>query len=151
MDTGATSDELPATFHDRLYGALELMTEFFYSDGQGLSYDSIHSESFYRVEQRLQYHRTDTDKLIGTFYNQRLEEQNNITSSAYGVLAVRAYFNHDSLCVEVSVKKRFMKRIFSIVRFLNTSAVCVNRLIIIHQYILKYSEYISRNNSFSEY
>ncbi|XP_044760714.1 BAI1-associated protein 3 [Coccinella septempunctata] len=101
MDTGATSDDLPSTFHDRLYGALELMTEFFYSDGQGLSFDSIHSESFYRIEQRLQYHRTDTDKLIEKFYNQRLEEQNTITSSPYGVLAVRAYFNHDSLCVEV--------------------------------------------------
>ncbi|KAK9871545.1 hypothetical protein WA026_012922 [Henosepilachna vigintioctopunctata] len=101
VETGSTSDELPATFHDRLYGALELMTEFFYSNGLGLTFDAIHSSLFYQIEQRLQYHRTDTEKLIEIFYNQRLEEQLSTTNTRYGVLAVRAYFNHDSLCVEI--------------------------------------------------
>lgn len=47
------------------------------------------------------YHRTDTDKLISQFYQQRLIDQANQETSEYGTLSVRAYFNHDSLCVEV--------------------------------------------------
>ena len=36
------------------------------------------------------------------FYMQRLQEQySSQLPSPYGCLAVRAYFNHDSLCVEV--------------------------------------------------
>lgn len=102
MDSGANNDELPPMFHDRLHSALELMIDFFHADGQGLSTETLHSESFCMVEQRLQYHKMDTEGLIEIFYRQRLQEQLNITTSPYGSLAVRAYFNHDSLCVEVS-------------------------------------------------
>ncbi|XP_017779059.1 PREDICTED: BAI1-associated protein 3 isoform X2 [Nicrophorus vespilloides] len=101
MDGGANGEEMPAMFHERLHAALELMVEFFYADGQGLAMESLHSEGFYHVEQRLQYHRTDTDSLIEIFYNQRLQEQLSTINGQYGALAVRAYFNHDSLCVEV--------------------------------------------------
>ncbi|KAL1518076.1 hypothetical protein ABEB36_001756 [Hypothenemus hampei] len=101
MDGGASNDDLPAMFHERLHSALELMVDFFHADGQGLAMDELHTGSFCQIEQRLQYHRTDTEKLIEIFYGQRLQEQYNTTSSPYGNLAVRAYFNHDSLCVEV--------------------------------------------------
>jgi len=53
------------------------------------------------VEQRLQYHKTDTEHLISLYYQQRLQEQLTTEVTEYGVLSVRAYFNHDSLCVEV--------------------------------------------------
>lgn len=106
MDGGggsiANAEEMPAVFHDRLHSALDMMVEFFHSDGQGLSMEMIHSELFYHVEQRLQYHRTETEKLIEIFYTQRLHDQLSIANGPYGTLAVRAYFNHDSLCVEVS-------------------------------------------------
>lgn len=59
------------------------------------------SVTYWQVEQRLTYHRTDTEKLVSLFYQQRLVDQMNTESSEYGVLSVRAYFNHDSLCVEV--------------------------------------------------
>lgn len=101
MDSGAISEEMPPRFHERLYAALELMVEFFHSDGLGLPTESIHSDTYCHVEQRLQYYRTDTETLIEIFYSQRLQEQINTTASPYGMLAVRAYFNHDSLCVEV--------------------------------------------------
>lgn len=101
MDGGAASEELPAMFHERLHCALELMVDFFHAEGHGLTTEQLHSASFAQIEQRLQYHRTDTEKLIETFYAQRLQEQSTIASSPYGNLAVRAYFNHDSLCVEV--------------------------------------------------
>lgn len=50
---------------------------------------------------RLQYHKTDTEKLINYFYNERLNEQLMTETTEYGILTVRAYFHHDSLCVEV--------------------------------------------------
>lgn len=112
MDGGTNAEEMSAMFHDRLHNALELMAEFFHADGMGLSMELLHSETYYRVEQRLQYHRTDTESLIEIFYGHRLQEQLNITSSAYGSLAVRAYFNHDSLCVEVSDKENFQSVLF---------------------------------------
>lgn len=101
MDGGASSEEMPAMFHDRLHSALELMVDFFHAEGHALSTDVLHSATYCQIEQRLQYHRTDTESLIEIFYGQRLQDQLNITSSPYGNLAVRAYFNHDSLCVEV--------------------------------------------------
>lgn len=104
MDSGANSDEMPVNFHNRLHTALELMVDFFHAEGQGLSIENLHSETFCYAEQHLQYHRTDTESLIEIFYSQRLQEQLATTSSSYGSLAVRAYFNHDSLCVEVSGK-----------------------------------------------
>lgn len=103
MDGGATNEDLPAMFHERLHSALELMVDFFHAEGHGLSTDLLHSPTFCQIEQRLQYHRTDTEKLMEIFYAQRLHDQFNTTTSPYGNLAVRAYFNHDSLCVEVLI------------------------------------------------
>jgi BAI1-associated protein 3 len=57
--------------------------------------------TYWSVEQRLQYHKTDTEHLISLYYQQRLQEQLSTEATEYGVLSVRAYFNHDSLCVEV--------------------------------------------------
>nr|CAD7586946.1 unnamed protein product [Timema genevievae] len=57
--------------------------------------------TYWNVEQRLQYHKTDTERLVSLYYLQRLQDQANTESTEYGVLSVRAYFNHDSLCVEV--------------------------------------------------
>lgn len=101
MDTGGDG-ERPGNFHNRLYDALQLLVDFFNAEGLGLPMESLHNDAFWRVEQRLQYHKKDTDQLIDIFYLQRLQEQMMVTSPGpYGVLAVRAYFNHDSLCVEV--------------------------------------------------
>lgn len=101
MDTDLDHDK-PSNFHSRLHEALQLLVEFFHADGLGLSMESLHCDTFWRVEQRLQYHKTDTDKLIDMFYMLRLQEQYNAQlPGPFGHLSVRAYFNHDSLCVEV--------------------------------------------------
>lgn len=101
MDTGGEG-ERPKNFHDRLYEALYFLVEFFNAEGLGLSIETLHNDVYWRVEQRLQYHKKETEKLIDLFYMHRLQEQLVVTSPGpYGVLAVRAYFNHDSLCVEV--------------------------------------------------
>lgn len=101
MDTGAEGDR-PSIFHERLYEALQLLVDFFNAEGLGLSMEALHCDSFWRVEQRLQYHKTDTDRLMDLFYMQRLQDQLQAASPGpYGSLAVRTYFNHDSLCVEV--------------------------------------------------
>lgn len=101
MDTVAETEK-PKNFHGRLYDALQLLVDFFNAEGLGLSFEALHNDNYWRVEQRLQYHKKGTDQLIDIFYLQRLQEQMIVTSPGkYGVLAVRAYFNHDSLCVEV--------------------------------------------------
>jgi len=53
------------------------------------------------VKQRLKLHKTDTDTLIELYYEDRLMEQQRVKDACYGVLSVRAYYHHDSLCVEV--------------------------------------------------
>lgn len=101
MDTGGEGEKTK-NFHDRLYEALQLLVDFFNAEGLGLPLEALHNDAYWRVDQRLQYHKKDTEKLIDLFYLQRLQEQMMVTSPGpYGVLAVRAYFNHDSLCVEV--------------------------------------------------
>jgi BAI1-associated protein 3 len=100
-----SAGEKPTNFHDRLYEALRLLVDFIHAEGLGLTHEVIKNDDYWRVEQRLQYHKTDTDRLVDLFYIQRLQEQiqlqSTMTSAPYGILAVRAYFNHDSLCVEV--------------------------------------------------
>ncbi|XP_043506387.1 BAI1-associated protein 3 isoform X1 [Frieseomelitta varia] len=91
----------PAMFYERLHEALDLLVKFFHEDEKGLQYEVLHCQSFLNVEERLQYHKMDTTFLIDRFYRQRLQDQLNTVSSEYGVLTVRAYLNHDSLCVEV--------------------------------------------------
>ncbi|XP_076385472.1 BAI1 associated protein 3 isoform X6 [Megachile rotundata] len=91
----------PAMFYERLHEALDLLIKFFHADEKGLPYDTLHCQSFLNVEERLQYHKMDTTFLIDRFYRQRLQDQLNTVASEYGVLTVRAYLNHDSLCVEV--------------------------------------------------
>lgn len=53
------------------------------------------------MKEGLQYHKTETEQLICLYYNDRLREQALVESSEYGVLIVRAYYHHDSLCIEV--------------------------------------------------
>ncbi|XP_055527055.1 BAI1-associated protein 3 isoform X1 [Wyeomyia smithii] len=101
MDAGGEGDK-PSNFHDRMYGALQLLGEFFNAEGLGLPPEILHSDLYWRVAQRLQYHKTDTEQLIDLYYLQRLQEQlNTVGPTGLGVLSVKAYFNHDSLCVEV--------------------------------------------------
>lgn len=101
METGDESEK-PASFHKRLHEALQLLADFFHAEGQGLGFDFLHSEDFWRIEQRLQFHKTETNRLVDMFYMNRLREQiMTALPGPYGSLAVRAYFNHDSLCVEV--------------------------------------------------
>ncbi|XP_043585463.1 BAI1-associated protein 3 isoform X1 [Bombus pyrosoma] len=91
----------PAMFYERLHEALDLLATFFHEDDKGLPFETLKCQSFLNVEERLQYHKMDTTFLIDRFYRQRLQDQLNTVSSEYGVLTVRAYLNHDSLCVEV--------------------------------------------------
>lgn len=89
-------------FYDRLHEALSLLVEFFNAEGQGLSIEALHNDVYWNLDLRLQYHLKSTQTLIDQWYRQRLDEQLTATvPSPFGVLAVRVYFNHDSLCVEI--------------------------------------------------
>ncbi|XP_050447567.1 BAI1-associated protein 3 isoform X3 [Cataglyphis hispanica] len=99
MDGNA--EDKPVMFYERLHEALDLLVKFFNADDKGLPLDVLRRQSFMNAEERLQYHKMDTTFLIDRFYYQRLQDQYNTTTCEYGVLTVRAYLNHDSLCVEV--------------------------------------------------
>ncbi|KAJ8895018.1 hypothetical protein PR048_000327 [Dryococelus australis] len=90
-----------AMFYERLYEALTILVEFFHAEQKGLSLESLKSATYWNVEQRLEYHKSDTEHLVLLYYQQRLQDQAIVDNPEYGVLSVRAYFNHDSLCVEV--------------------------------------------------
>jgi BAI1-associated protein 3 len=100
-----SAGEKPVNFHDRLYEALQMLLVFIYAEGHGLTHDIIKSGEYWRVEKRLQYHKTDTEKLIDMFYVQRLNDQNQLQNANgpadLGTLSVRAYLNQESLCVEI--------------------------------------------------
>lgn len=59
------------------------------------------ADSYQMVKEKLQYHKMDSEQLIILYYCDRLREQGLVESTEYGVLSVRAYYHHDSLCVEV--------------------------------------------------
>jgi BAI1-associated protein 3 len=61
----------------------------------------VFADVYRAVKQRLKLHKTDTDTLIELYYEDRLMEQQRTKEITYGVLSVRAYYQHDSLCVEV--------------------------------------------------
>ncbi|XKL63074.1 hypothetical protein PGB90_005438 [Kerria lacca] len=97
---GSVGDK-PDGFYDRLYEALDLLVEFFYADGKGLTFEILTGESYQNVKEKLQFHKTGTEQLINLYYNDRLKEQSIVESTEYGILSVRAYYHHDSLCIEV--------------------------------------------------
>ncbi|KAI4497086.1 hypothetical protein M0802_007832 [Mischocyttarus mexicanus] len=91
----------PGVFYERLHEALLLLIKFFHADEKGLPLGILHNRNYLNVDERLKYHTMDTNYLINRYYYQRLQDQMNTMTSEYGVLTVRAYLNHDSLCVEV--------------------------------------------------
>ncbi|XP_043289714.1 BAI1-associated protein 3 isoform X2 [Venturia canescens] len=97
---GSAGDK-PAMFYERLHEALELLVSFFHAEEKGLTYEMLRYERYLNVEERLEYHKMDTMLLIDRYYQQRLQDQINTLTAEYGILTVRAYLNHDSLCVEV--------------------------------------------------
>ncbi|EFN81951.1 BAI1-associated protein 3, partial [Harpegnathos saltator] len=99
MDGNA--EDKPKMFYERLHEALDLLVKFFHADDRGLPMEVLRRQSFMNAEERLQYHKMDTTFLIDRYYQQRLLDQLNTVSYEYGVLTVRAYLNHDSLCLEV--------------------------------------------------
>ncbi|KAF0772787.1 BAI1-associated protein 3 [Aphis craccivora] len=98
---GGSGDTKMSGFYERLYEALELLVEFFHAEGNGLPPEILTGSVYRTVKQRLKLHKTDTDTLIELYYEDRLMEQQRVKEANYGVLSVRAYYHHDSLCVEV--------------------------------------------------
>ncbi|XP_045109688.1 BAI1-associated protein 3-like isoform X3 [Portunus trituberculatus] len=98
---GKDTEEKQVTFFVRLYDALELLRAFFSAHGRGLDDNSLAGPEYMTLERQLRLHKTTTETLIETYHMERLMEQERVESQEYGSLFVRAYFNHDSLCVEV--------------------------------------------------
>lgn len=64
-------------FYERLHEALDILMRFFYADEKGLPLEILRRQSFMNAEERLQYHKMDTNFLIDRYYQQRLQVQNH--------------------------------------------------------------------------
>uniref|UniRef100_A0A8D8TBQ9 BAI1-associated protein 3 n=1 Tax=Cacopsylla melanoneura TaxID=428564 RepID=A0A8D8TBQ9_9HEMI len=101
LQTEGNTVEKTYNFYERLYEALDNLVDFFYADGKGLPVDLLTGDLFQAIRIRLSYFKSDTEQLIILYYHDRLHEQLNVESTEYGVLNVRAYYHHDSLCIEI--------------------------------------------------
>lgn len=92
-------------FYQRLSEALEILFNFFHAEGKGVTVETLCSNTYERVEEKISLHKTDSEQLIDMFHFVRLEQQQQLQSgqesASYGVLSIRAYFHHDSLSVEI--------------------------------------------------
>ena len=88
-------------FYDRLHEALQILSDYFLSDGRGLEPDRLYNDCYRELDVIFGLAKMSTDQLIAEYHRERLNEQYSITVPEFGVLEVRVYFRHDSLCVEV--------------------------------------------------
>ncbi|XP_046403899.1 BAI1-associated protein 3-like [Ischnura elegans] len=129
MEASATSGDKLSSFYNRLSEALAILAHYF-SNGDNGRWDAedgptravgpppppltpqlLATPSYSSTRQLLSYHVSSTQQLIDMYHAERLRLQQQIMASGsvsseteraeYGTLTVRAYFNHDSLCVEV--------------------------------------------------
>ncbi|TRY68734.1 hypothetical protein TCAL_10740 [Tigriopus californicus] len=98
----STGEKMPM-FFDRLHEALQILSEFFYADGAGLSEGKLYTDNFNELDIQFSLNGKTTDQLIDKFHLERLDLQQRIQfdTPLYGILTVRVYFNHDSLFVEI--------------------------------------------------
>ena len=106
MDAPRREQDKFCNFYERLHDALELLVQFLHGNGKGAALEALRSPTYRRVEEKISLHKTGTEALIDLYYAGRLEQQQqqapaSMDSAPYGVLSVRAYFHHDSLCVEI--------------------------------------------------
>ena len=88
-------------FYDRLHEALQILSEYFLSDGRGLDPERLYNDCYRDLDVIFGLAKLSTDQLIAAYHRERLEDQYSITLPEFGVLEVRLYFQHDSLCIEV--------------------------------------------------
>ncbi|KAK3599282.1 hypothetical protein CHS0354_028639 [Potamilus streckersoni] len=90
-------------FYQRMYDALGLLVEFFNANDKGLTMQAILSPQFKELKARLNLHKLDTKSLIERFYEEKLEEQKNCTSTEFGILNIRTWYKSDTSTLLVEV------------------------------------------------
>lgn len=99
--TDTSNGEKMPLFYDRLHEALQILSDYFLSDGRGLEPERLYNDCYRDLDVIFGLAKMSTDQLIAEYHRERLNEQYSITVPEFGVLDVRVYFRHDSLCVEV--------------------------------------------------
>ncbi|CAG0904306.1 unnamed protein product, partial [Cyprideis torosa] len=94
-------DERIPHFYSRLFDSLTILRDFLHADGEGLSDAELKTERFFATQRILEMQKTSTDELIEMYWAGRVKAQDEMTTSSLGTLSVRAYFNHNSLTVEI--------------------------------------------------
>ncbi|XP_045213590.2 BAI1-associated protein 3-like isoform X3 [Mercenaria mercenaria] len=97
------TEEAKPVFYQRMYDAIGLLVQFFNANDKGLPMQNIVCPLYKKVRQELSLHKMDTYSLIETFYQEKLDEQRQWTSTEYGALSVRVWYKRDSHTMLVEV------------------------------------------------
>ncbi|CAF1066209.1 unnamed protein product [Adineta ricciae] len=90
----------------RLLKTLDYLTEYLTNDDQCLPKDTLKTDKYRLVKKLLKYQSNDTQSLIKTYYQEKLQEQdraNNSSQSDLGKLYCRAYYHpkQETLYIEI--------------------------------------------------
>jgi BAI1-associated protein 3 len=85
----------------RLSESLNILVEFFHADGKGLAMPCLNCTLYEDLCQQLTLNAATTDELVELFFKEKLQQQKEMDHDRFGAISVRAYFNSNSLLVEV--------------------------------------------------
>jgi len=95
------SDDKSPAFYSRLGASLEILQRFFHAEGHGVPMDALKGDLFDATSRSLKLNGMSTEALVDAFHEERLRDQESQETQEFGSLAVRVYFHHDSLSVEI--------------------------------------------------
>ncbi|XP_052265684.1 BAI1-associated protein 3-like isoform X2 [Dreissena polymorpha] len=93
----------PPVFYQRMYDAIGLLVQFFNANDKGLPMQNILCPLYQELRDELGLHKLDTPSLIEAFYDGKLKEQREWTSTEFGTLSVRVWYKRDTRTLLVEV------------------------------------------------
>ena len=95
---------LEPSFYHRLSEAWNVLVEFFYAGGKGVSMEALSNINAHQgLVSQLSLNQLSTIKLIEHYYSHLVKFQNEVSGVEYGILNVRAYYNSNSETLVVDV------------------------------------------------
>jgi hypothetical protein len=92
-----SSQNKPPYYFSNIQDAVNLMLANFKSNNNEQEYLDPNLEETLKL---LTKHGSTTTQLIHTYFKHRISEQNTMSASQYGTLAVTCYFNENNLTVQ---------------------------------------------------
>ncbi|CAF0837246.1 unnamed protein product [Brachionus calyciflorus] len=107
IESNLTKDNTRSlVFFSKMHECLDIITDFFTYDNQGVQLDFLCSiEKFKQLKRYLNYSRMDTQNLIQLYYQEMIEIQNSLRFGDYGKLICRACYHCKEQILAVEILK----------------------------------------------